>query len=366
MKFIINREKILLPLQQLVNVIEKRQTMAVLSNVLLKLENHQLTLTGSDLEIQIMVMLPVDTTGNVSTTIPARKFLDICRLLPSEADLKFQIEDNKVIISSGRSRFTLSTLDPESYPSFPEIEPEFQFSIPSMQLKQALSKTIFCMANQDFRYYLNGLFMNITNNTLRFVASDGHRMALFMDDINQNTGVSSKIIIPRKGIQELTRLLEHTEDDVTVSVCKNNIQVIIDNLIFSAKLIDSNYPNFQSVLQQEFLDAIPVQKEVLKNALTRVVILSNEKSKGVMFDFESNQISLTAYNPEHEEAEEQVAVEYSGEPFSISFNGQYLIDALNALDSEIVFFIIAKDLGCCFVEESIPAPYRYIVMPMTI
>jgi DNA polymerase-3 subunit beta len=366
MKFTINREKILLPLQQIVNVIEKKQTMAVLSNVLLKLENHQLSLTGSDLEIQIVVILPVDTAETARTTIPARKFLDICRLLPGDAELKFKIEETKVIISSGRSRFSLSTLDADSYPSFPEIEPEYQFSIPSIQFKDALSKTTFCMANQDFRYYLNGLSLSITNSTLRLVASDGHRMALFQDEINQNTGISNKIIIPRKGIQELSRILELTENDVTVSVSKNNIQVMVDKLIFSAKLIDATYPNFQAVIQQDFLEAIPVPKDVLKDALTRVAILSNEKSKGVTLNFESGQIQLTAFNPEHEEAEENVLVEYSDEPLRISFNGQYLIDALNILDSEIVFFIISKDLSCCFVEESTQASYRYIIMPMTL
>lgn len=366
MKFIINREKILLPLQQIVNVIEKRQTMAVLSHVLLAIENRQLTMTGSDLEIQIMVTLPVDSSGNIQTTIPARKFLDICRLLPNQANLKFQINDTKVTISSGKSRFSLSALDPGSYPGFPEIEPEYQFTIPSIRFKEALSKTIFCMANQDFRYYLNGLSMNIANSTLKLVASDGHRMALFQDEINQNTGISSKIIIPRKGIQELTRILELSDNDVSVSVSKNNIQVIVENLFFSAKLIDATYPNFQSVFQQEFLDAIPVKKDVLKEALTRVAILSNEKSKGITLYFDSDQIQLTAFNPEHEEAEENVAVEYSGEPIRISFNGQYLIDALNILDSDIVFLIISRDFSCCFVEESTPAPYSYIVMPMTL
>ncbi len=222
------------------------------------------------------------------------------------------------------------------------------------------------MANQDFRYYLNGLSMNIANSTLKLVASDGHRMALFQDEINQNTGISSKIIIPRKGIQELTRILELSDNDVSVSVSKNNIQVIVENLFFSAKLIDATYPNFQSVFQQEFLDAIPVKKDVLKEALTRVAILSNEKSKGITLYFDSDQIQLTAFNPEHEEAEENVAVEYSGEPIRISFNGQYLIDALNILDSDIVFLIISRDFSCCFVEESTPAPYSYIVMPMTL
>ncbi len=366
MKFIINREKILSPLQQIVNVIEKRQTMAIMANVFLQLDDHQLILTGSDLEIQVTVILPVDSTGIASTTIPASKFLDICRLLPSNADIKFQIEETKVIISSGRSRFSLSTLSPETYPGFSETEPEYQFSIPSKQLKEALSKTTFCMANQDFRYYLNGLLMNISNSTLKLVASDGHRMALFQDEINQDTGISNKIIIPRKGIQELYRILDLTENDVTIHVCKNNIKVIADNVIFFAKLIDAKYPNFQQILQQAFLDPIPVQKQNLKEALTRVVILSNEKSKGVTLDFDVEQIMLTAFNSEHEEAEEKVAIEFSGEPMTISFNGQYLIDALSNLDSDIVFLIISKDLSCCFVEESTQAPYQYIVMPMTL
>lgn len=366
MNFIINREQLLLPLQQIVNVIEKRQTMAVLSNILVELSNRQLTLIGSDLEIQIKVVLAIDSEDIVKKTIPARKLLDICKLLPPEANLQFASAEGKVIIKSSGSRFSLSTMDAETYPTFPDSEPDYQIMLPASQLKNALGKTVFCMASLDFRYYLNGLMMNISNSTLKFVASDGHRMALFQDEINQSTGIDSKIIIPRKAVLELSRLLDLTDNDVNVFVSKNNIKVIAGNLIFSAKLIDSKYPNFQQVFQQEFYEAIPVKKQILRDALTRVAILANEKSKGVTLDISLNQILLTSFNPEHEEAEEKVVIEYSGEPISISFNGQYLIDALSNLESEIAFLRLSKNLSCCFVEESSPASYRFIVMPMSL
>ncbi|MBP1683694.1 MAG: polymerase subunit beta [Ignavibacteriaceae bacterium] len=211
MKFIINREEILTPLQQIVSVIEKRQTMPILSNVLIVIDDDQLILTGTDLEIQIIAKINITSATPGSITVPARKFLDICRLLPNGAEIKFEQLDDKVKILSNRSRFSLSCLPADNYPEFSESELENQFFINAGKFKKALDKTVFCMANQDVRYYLNGLLLNISNSKIKLVASDGHRLSIYEDTLDEGTGYEARIILPRKGVLELGRLLDDPE-----------------------------------------------------------------------------------------------------------------------------------------------------------
>lgn len=364
MKFIINREQILAPLQQIVNVIEKRQTMPILANVLFKLSKNQLTLTGTDLEVQIVVRVALESEIDASITIPARKLLDISRLLPSSAEMKFELLDNKLKIQSGRSRFSISTLSADDYPDFEMSNMDCQFTMQAAQLKQALDKTIFCMANQDIRYYLNGIMLSIFNQQLKLVGSDGHRLSVYEYTIAQETGIELRIIIPRKGVIELVRLLDNEEQEVKIEFSRSNIRVVIDNLVFSAKLVDSKYPDFRKVFSQAFNSPIHVQKEVLKDALTRVAILSNEKFKGVELVVDGKTIQISTNNPEHEEADEEITIEYLGQPLSIAFNSQYILDAISNLDSELAVLTIAENSSCCFIEEPNEQKYKFIVMPM--
>ncbi|MFU8789819.1 MAG: DNA polymerase III subunit beta [Methylobacter sp.] len=364
MKFIINREEILLPLQQIVSVIEKRQTMPILSNVLMVIEEDQLTLTGTDLEIQIIAKINIAAMSPGSITVPARKFLDICRLLPNGAEIKFELQEDKVKIASSRSRFSLSCLPADNYPEFAESELENQLFINAGKFKKALDKTVFCMANQDVRYYLNGLLFNVSNSKLKLVASDGHRLSIYEDNLDQATGFEARIILPRKGVLELSRLLDDPEAELKVEFSTNNIRVSIKNLIFSAKLVDSKYPDFGKVFQQEFFNKMLIQKQILKEALTRVAILSNEKFKGVTFDITPDSLKISTHNPEHDEAEEELMIEYSGEPLTIAFNAQYLLDAVSNLDSDMAVLTIASNASSCFIDEPDDCGYKFIVMPM--
>jgi len=366
MKFIINREDLLTPLQQIVSVIEKRQTMPILSNVLLVIEEDSIRLTGTDLEIQIIANIAVNSAIPGTITVPARKFLDICRLLPNGAEIKFELQNDKVKISSNRSRFSLNCLSADNYPEFSETELTHSFYINSGKLKKSLDKTLFSMANQDVRYYLNGLMLNISNNRIKLVASDGHRLSIYEDDLDKETGYEARIIIPRKGAIELSRLLDDPESELLVSFSTNNICIIINDLIFSAKLVDSKYPDFGKVFKQEFISPIHIQKLALKEALTRVAILSNEKIKGITFDINENSLRISAHNPEHDEAEEEIAIEYMGSPISIGFNSQYLLDAVTNLDSEFAVLTLAANGSSCFIDESEHCAYKFIVMPMTL
>lgn len=364
MKFIINREVILTSLQQIVSVIEKRQTMPILSNVLMVIEADQLILTGTDLEIQVVAKINIESATPGAITVPARKFLDICRLLPNGAEIKFEQQQDKVKILSNRSRFSLTCLPADNYPEFSESALENQFFINAGKFKKALDKTVFCMANQDVRYYLNGLLLHLSNTKLKLVASDGHRLAIYEDNLDQPSGIEARIILPRKGIIEIARLLDDPEVELRVKFSSNNIKIYIKNLIFSAKLVDSKYPDFSKVFQQDFFNPIHIQKQLLKDSLTRVAILSNEKFKGVTLDVFPDSLKISTHNPEHDEAEEELIIEYVGEPLSISFNAQYLLDAVSNLDSELAVMTIASNASSCFISEPEELAYKFIVMPM--
>ncbi|MBL1262471.1 DNA polymerase III subunit beta [Candidatus Methylomicrobium oryzae] len=364
MKFSINRDTLLPPLQQIVSVIEKKQTMQILSNILMVIEADTLTMTGTDLEIQIVSRLSVNGAQPGTTTLPARKFLDICRLLPPNTEIRIEQQGDMVKLATPRSRFSLSCLPAENYPEFAESQMENCFTISSGKLKKALDKTLFCMANQDVRYYLNGLLLHISNNALKLVASDGHRLAIYEDELETPTGLEARIIVPRKGVQELSRLLDDGDELLQVSFSSNHIRIEVHNAVFSAKLVDSKYPDFSKVFQQSFLDPIAIPKPLLREALTRVAILANEKFRGVTFHFAADLLRINAHNPEHEEAEEELTLDYGKGEFSISFNAQYMLDAVSNLDGDTAELTIASNLSSCFINEPGQQVYKFIVMPM--
>jgi DNA polymerase-3 subunit beta len=364
MKFSINRDTLLPPLQQIVSVIEKKQTMQILSNVLMVIESDTLTLTGTDLEIQIVSRLSVIGAQPGAVTLPARKFLDICRLLPSNTEIRIEQYGDMVKLTTSRSRFSLSCLPAENYPEFAESQMENCFTIASGKLKKALDKTMFCMANQDVRYYLNGLLLHISNNALKLVASDGHRLAIYEDELETPTGLEARLIVPRKGVQELSRLLGDSDAPLQVSFSSNHIKIEVQNAVFSAKLVDSKYPDFGKVFQQAFLPPLSVQKPLLREALTRVAILANEKFRGVTFHFSADLLRISAHNPEHEEAEEELMIDYDKDEFSISFNAQYMLDAVSNLDADTAELTIASNLSSCFINDPGQQTYKFIVMPM--
>lgn len=365
MKFIINKDQILPPLQQIVSVIEKKQTIAILSNVLFEIVDNHLVLTGSDTEIQVVAKIYLDSDfADAATTLPARKFLDICRLLPNGAEISVDCQGDKAKVVSGRSRFSLTTLAAEDYPEFNESDFDHQFSINTGKFKKALEKTVFCMANQDVRYYLNGLLLNISNSKFKLVASDGHRLSIYEDHLDQATGYEARIIIPRKAVQELGRLLDDVDSELKVQFSNNNIKIHYKNVVFSSKLIDAKFPDFSKVFNQEFMTPLLIQRQLLKEALTRVAILSNEKFKGVTFEISGDLLKLSTHNPEHDEAEEELVIDFKGKPLNISFNSQYMLDAVSNLDSELAVLSIAGNASSCFIEEPNDPLFKFIVMPM--
>jgi DNA polymerase-3 subunit beta len=364
MKFSLSREALLNPLQLVVGVVERRQTLPILSNVLLSLEGNLLSMTGTDLEVEIKGSTEVVSSGEAGeVTVSARKFLDICRSLPDGAQVDFSSSEGKAQIVSGRSRFSLATLPANEFPSVDEGEQNVEFSVSGSMIRGLIDSTSFAMAQQDVRYYLNGMLWEVTHNQLRVVATDGHRLALC--DGPCEVAVDDKIsaILPRKGIIELSRLL--ADDEARVSIGSNHIRVTGADYCFTSKLVDGSYPDYDRVVPKGGNKLVVGDREQLKQAFGRTAILSNEKYRGVTIQLVNGAMHLAANNPEQEEAQEEVSVAYSGDSLEIGFNVSYLLDVLNVLKSKEIRFTLADSNSSALVEDASGASKAtYVVMPM--
>jgi len=365
MKFSIARETLLTPLQQIIGVIEKRQTLPILSNVLLRLQDDRLEFTGTDLEVQLMTFAAVENGESGAVTVPARKLLDICRLLPDKSTISMEVREDRCTIRCGGSRFNLSTLPADNYPEFDAGTPELEFTISVGQLRRALEKSTFAMALQDVRYYLNGLLLDLDGQKMRTVASDGHRLAFFEDVLEIELEAGRQIIIPRKGVLELYRLLGDGDDTMLIEIATNTVRVHLGVLSFAAKLIEGRFPDYQRVMPRELTRFIQVDKALLKAAITRVSVLSAEKFKSVAMEVDdAGTMSLQAQNPEHEEAEERLQVDLEGSGLSVGFNAAYLLDAINNVDSERIKLSFSEAVNSCLIEDMEDRHFKFIVMPM--
>lgn len=365
MNIIINREKILPPLQQVIGAVERKSTSPILGNVLIQSENNKISLTATDLEIELIAYIDISNDQEFSTTLPARKFFDICKALPEGSEINFNIESDHVQLISGRSRFTLASLPPKDFQRIDDIKPLLSFSLPQQDLKQLIDKTAFAMAQQDVRYYLNGLLLELSKQGLRIVATDGHRLALSEYHGDLTINLDKQIIIPRKGVLELARLLDaHSSELISLNVGQNHIRVESDDLIFTSKLIDGKYPDYNRVIPLDGNKIMTVNRAVLKSALQRISILSNEKYRGIRMIFSENNLLIQANNPDHEEAEEEINVNYTESPIEIGFNVTYLLDVFSVLDSEEIQIKLKDSNSSCIIASTESEDFRYVVMPM--
>jgi len=364
MKTTIKREDLLAPLQLVIGAVERRQTLPILANVLLKSIGGDTTLTATDLEIEMVARIAADVAGDFQTTIPARKLLDICKALPDSSTINFVIDENRVSLTSARSRFTLASLPAKDFPGLDEIEVQQSFSIPQNQLKSLFDKTSFAMAQQDVRYYLNGILMEISPGKIKLVATDGHRLAL--SEVALDTGVDAdkQIIVPRKAVLELSRLLESGDNPAKCMLSQNHLRVETSSLIFTTKLIDGKFPDYQRVIPIDGNKTMEVNRETLKDSMSRIAILSNEKYRGIRLTFSSDNLSIQANNPDQEEAEEELQVEYTESDMEIGFNVTYLIDVLNVLSSEKVQIKLKDSNSSTIISDSQDDSSLYVVMPM--
>lgn len=362
MQIQLSREALLKPLSLVASVVERRHSLPILANVLLRFTDNTLNLIATDLEVELKAT--VRATGHEGeAAIPARKLLDICRALPAEAMVELRLDKGKAVVKSGRSRFTLATLPAGEFPSIETEAWLSQISVPQGVLHALLDATAFCMAQQDVRYYLNGLLLEIDTNELRTVATDGHRLAHSHATLAAAAPEARQVIVPRKGVQEALRFLEPSETPVEILIGANHIRFVANGIVLTSKLIDGRFPDYHKVIPQAQSKKLVLPKEVLRETLTRVAILSNEKYRGVRLSLATGSLRVTAHNPEQEEAFEELPVEYAGEEMEIGFNVSYLLDAISAVRSgDLVLGLNDADSSGTIRSET--GPGVYVVMPM--
>lgn len=363
MKFSTSRESLLKPLQAVIGVVERRQTMAVLSNVLLVVRDQQLSLTATDLEVELVAHQPIDTVDMAGEiTVPGRKLLDICRNLPEGAQLKLSLKEDRVTVQSGRSKFVLAALSAAEFPLVEDIKADREVVVSQSDLRRLLERTQFSMAQQDVRYYLNGLLLETGDKRLRAVATDGHRLALSDATVSGNDA-AGQVIVPRKGVQELQRLLEG-EGEVRIAISANHLRAEVGGIRLTSKLIDGRFPDYDRVIPETGRNVITADRDALRHALQRAAILSNEKFRGVRLELRKNSVRVQANNPDQEEAEDQLEVDYSGQEMDIGFNVNYLVDALAAIESEQVELGLLDANSSCVLRAPGDTSSLYVVMPM--
>ncbi len=364
MKFSIQREVLLRPLTQVVGVVERRQTLPVLANVLLVVEDDVVGLTGSDLEVEMFARCAAEQTERGEITLPARKLFDIVRALPDGSRIDVSQSGDRVTLKAGRSRFTLSTLPASEFPTVDDIEVVERVTLSEATLKELIDRTGFAMAHQDVRYYLNGLLFDLREGALRCVATDGHRLALCETAIDLSVKARKQIIIPRKGVLELQRLLDVGEGTVEIEFGKNHVRVRRSDFVFTSKLIDGRFPDYEAVIPIGADKTVVLSRDELKASLGRAAILSNEKYRGVKLEVSVNKLRIVAHNPEQEEATEEVEADTVVDGLSVGFNVNYVMDALSALRGLQVMLCLRDGNSSCLIRDAENDRSRHVIMPL--
>lgn len=368
MEILIPREHLFKPMQLVSGVIERQQTMPILSNFLLSVSEDRLSLTATDLEVELTAYIPLTEASKElgEITVSARKLVDICKALPEQSELRLVSEGSRLTLYSGKSKFTLLTLPASEFPTIDESGLKLmEFKLPQKLLKKMLSTTAFSMAQQDVRYYLNGMLFEVERNSIKLVATDGHRLALSVFEEMDWEGQNLQVIVPRKGIIELSRLLGDS-GEITVSVGSNYIRAMTPHFMYMSKLIEGKFPNYDKVVPKGGDKQVICYRQELKQALARVSILSNEKFRGIRLLFSNGIIRMFANNPEHEVAEEEISVQYQGADLEIGFNVNYLLDVCNIASTDQLKLTLSNSEGAVLIEEIGEEGHIYVVMPMEI
>lgn len=363
MKLSARRDVLLKPLQAVMGVVERRQTMPILSNVLLVARSGELAVTATDLEVELVCRTEVDVSAGGEITVAGRKLLDICKALPDDAIVQISVSGEKMSVRSGRSKFSLATLPAAEFPTVDDIKASQTITVAKSVLAELIGKTHFSMAQQDVRYYLNGMLLEAGGTHLRAVATDGHRLALCQASLSGAKLQEQQVIIPRKGVLELQRLLAG-DGSVDLQLGENHVRIQIDGIRFTSKLIDGRFPEYERVIPKDSDNELRADKVLLRSALQRTAILSNEKYRGIRLIIRDSGVVLQAHNPEQEEAEEEVEVEYRGDDIEIGFNVNYLLDAIGAVDGDAVSLSVTDSNSSCLIREPGNDNQTFVVMPM--
>lgn len=364
MQFSLVREALLKPLQQVIGVVERRNTMPVLGNVLLEVQPDRLTLTASDMEVELKARSALLLAEPGEITVPARKLLDIVRALPDGVEVQCKLVGDRLQVKAGRSRFTLTTLPAADFPSVDALEVQFRVSLAQAQLKQLFEQTMFAMAVQDVRYYLNGLLLEARAGGIRAVATDGHRMSV-VDSADGLTGPAERqVILPRKGVGELHRLLEAVDAPVELEMGRNLVRAVLGDTVFTSKVIDGRYPDYEAVVPIGADQLVVLEREAFRSALQRAAILANEKYRGVKLEVSPGTLRVVAHNPEQEEATEEITAETGVGPLSVGFNVNYVLDATGAVGGEKLVLCLRDGNSSGLIKSFGSERARHVVMPL--
>lgn len=367
MKFTISRSEFLRGLQFTAGVVERRQSMPILANVLLQCHDGQLSLTGSNLEMELTGrVMPLEISEPGAITVSGKKLVDICRALPDDNQISFQSDDQKAVVQSGKSRFLLGTLPAVDFPLAVMEEGGVTLSLPESHLFKLLESTHFAMADQDVRYYLNGLFLDLTKEGVCAVATDGHRLAMSR---LASLGLQSEaqFILPRKGTAELLKLLnKDSEMKIELRCAANAIQFSSPDFVFVSRLIEGRFPDYNRVIPKNGDKIALIERDALKQLLQRVSILTNEKYRAARLHFGTNLLSVSANNTEQEEVQDELKIDYQGDSVEIAFNITYLLDVLNVLPDKPVKIIFSNSENSILVESEALPGAAYVIMPMSL
>lgn len=363
----IDRDTLLKPLSSVCSIVERRHTLPILTNLLLEASGNTLSMTATDLEMQISLSIPVDADGNMATTVSARKMLDICRTLPESAQITLEVNDSRMQVRTGKSRFNLQTLPAADYPLMAKAGGDTSLTLELTQqgLKSLLRQVDFAMAQQDIRYYLNGLLLEVNGDRLNVVGTDGHRLS-FTSTRLEAQYEKQELILPRKTVLELIKLLDDSEDKVALEVSANQVNFSFSGIRLISKVIDGKFPDYTRVIPTGYTNSFQIDRLSLLLAMQRASILSNEKYRGIRMVLGKNSLRLISSNSEQEEAEEELEIAYDGEPLDIGFNVTYMIDVLNNVSTDTVSYAFADANSSCLVTVPGDDDYKYVVMPMRI
>jgi DNA polymerase III subunit beta len=366
MQIKINREILLKPLTNVTSIVERRHTLPILSNLLLEAKNNHIQLTATDLEMQISLSIQSAFSGELSTTISAKKFLDICRSLPDNVDIDMANNDSRMTVKAGKSRFNLQTLPAADYPVMTKAAGSgTSITISQIAFKKLLKQVEFAMAQQDIRYYLNGLLLEVDNNKLNIVGTDGHRLSFTSATLNKSYE-KTDVIIPRKTIIELIKLLDDSEEEITIEINAGQVNFSFGDIKLISKVIDGKFPDYHRVIPVGHQNTFSVNRVGVLTAMQRASILSNEKYRGIRMVLSNNNLKLISTNTEQEEAEEELEINYAQDGLDIGFNVTYLIDVLNNVSDETINFSFADANSSCLITVPNDESYKYVVMPMRI
>jgi DNA polymerase-3 subunit beta len=361
------QDKVLSVLQSVAGIVERRHTLPVLANVLIRKTGNSLQLTTSDLEIQIRTTAELDgDAGNFTTTVGARKLIDILRTMPSDQTVSLESSQNKLMLKGGKSRFTLQSLPAEDFPLVQEA-PSFgpTFSVPQKTLKDLLNQVAFAMAVHDIRYYLNGILFVAEGKQLSLVATDGHRLAFASATLDVEVP-RQEVILPRKTVLELQRLLSDAEGGIEMQFASNQAKFSFGGMEFVTKLVEGKFPDYNRVIPKGHKNSVTLGRAPLLASLQRTAILTSEKFKGVRLNIEPGTLRIASNNAEQEEAQDELDIDYGGDAIEIGFNVSYLIEALANMSQDMVCIELADSNSSALVTIPENATFKYVVMPMRI